>query len=157
MFFEPGIAGGSYYTQTGGGSNYLCLHTDPIFRENRASGSERANVYGAEYQSPPIDGLHNHDVPCAVCQSTRRSVLMIPARNQCEPSWTTEYIGYLSADSSVHQRTEFVCMDGEAEPVTNSITNRNGALFYPAVGKCGSLPCLPYINDKELLCAVCTR
>ena len=158
MFFRPGIAGGSYYSQTGGGSNYLCLHKDPIFRENRAPpGTRRALVYGAEYQNTPIDGLNNHDVPCAVCQATRRSVLMIPARNQCELGWTTEYTGYLSAAYSGHQRTEFVCMDGEAEPLPNSITSHDGTLFYPVIGKCGSLPCLPYINDRELLCAVCTR
>ena len=152
-----GTAGGSQYGQTGGGSNYLCLRKDPIFRENRAGGSARALVYGAEYENPPIKGLHNHNVPCAVCQATRRSVLMIPARNQCDPGWTTEYTGYLSTESYDHHRTEFVCMNGEAEPIDNSIANHNGVLFYPATAKCGSLPCLPYMQDRELLCAVCTR
>ena len=82
---------------------------------------------------------------------------MIPARNQCDPGWTTEYTGYLSAEYHGHQRTEFVCVDGEAEPIDNSIGDQNGALFYPAIAKCGSLPCLPYIENRELLCAVCTR
>ena len=114
-------------------------------------------MYGAEYQSPPIRRLNDHDVPCAVCQATRRSVLMIPARNQCHPGWTTEYTGYLAAAYYNHQRTEFVCMDGKAKPVPKSIADDSSALFYQAAGKCGSLPCLPYINDRELLCAVCTR
>ena len=48
-------------------------------------------------------------------------------------------------------------MDGDAESAANSIPDNNGALFYTAVGKCGSLPCPPYVNDGELLCAVCTR
>ena len=39
----------------------------------------------------------------------------------------------------------------------DSVSDENGVVFYPAVGKCGSLPCLPYIDDVELLCAVCTR
>ena len=115
LLMFTGIAGGSFHTETGGGSNYLCLLKDPIFRENRASKTTRAHVYGAEYQSPSIDGLQYHDVPCAVCQATRRSVLMIPARNQCDPGWTTEHIGYLSANYYGSQRTEFVCTDGKAE------------------------------------------
>ena len=82
---------------------------------------------------------------------------MIPARNQCELGWTTEYTGYLSENYYEFQRTEFVCMDGKAEPVDDSVSDQNGALFYPAVAKCGCLPCLPYIDDVELLCAVCTR
>ena len=114
-------------------------------------------MYGAEYRSSPIDGLQSHDVPCAVCQATRRSVLMIPARNQCDPGWTTEYTGNLSAGNSGYQRAEFVCMDDNAEPIPSSITSQGGAWFYPAAAKWGSLPCLPYINDIELLCAVCTR
>ena len=153
------MAGGSLHDETGGGSNYLCLPKDPNFRENIAPATGRAYVYGAEYQNAPIDGVQSdHDVPCAVCQATRRSVLMIPAKTYCHPGWTNEYTGYLAANMYKHQRTEFVCMDGEAEPIAKPVnTDENGALFYPAVAKCVDLQCPPYIHDGELLCAVCTR
>ena len=86
---------------------------------------------------------------------------MIPARNVCQPGWITEYIGYLAADryyKDIHKRTEFVCMDGNAEPSPHSSPiNEDGVLFYPAMTKCGSLPCLPYVNNMDLTCVVCTR
>ena len=165
IIFSTGTAGGSHSLgntpldgETGGGSNYLCMPKDPIFRENRAAAGLRAYVYGAEYEYPPVNGVVDDDeVPCAVCQATRRSVLMIPARNQCYPGWTTEYTGYLSAEYAQHLRTEFVCIDETATPVPNTSANVDGARFFPAIAKCGTLPCLPYIHDRELLCAVCSR
>ena len=165
LFFLIGIAGGSHSDMDnvlaggiGGGSNYLCLPNDPIFRENRAPGFGRADVHGAEYENPPVDGVaDDDDVPCAVCQAIRRSVLMIPARNQCYPGWTIEYTGYLAAEYNENLRTEFVCIDDTAEPVENTGANVDGVRFFPAIAKCGTLPCSPYIQDRELLCVVCTR
>ena len=83
---------------------------------------------------------------------------MIPARNQCYDGWQIEYAGYLAADLSSHHRSEFVCVDGEAEATPDgSSRNENGVLFYPAQGRCGSLPCGPYEDEKDLLCVVCSR
>ena len=45
---------------------------------NRASIDSHGSLYGAEYEHP-LQGSHNHNVPCAVCHvSTRSAVLMIP-------------------------------------------------------------------------------
>jgi hypothetical protein len=38
-----------------------------------------------------------------------------------------------------------------------SHSNQDGALLYLAESSCGSLPCPPYGNAKELTCAVCTK
>ena len=38
-----------------------------------------------------------------------------------------------------------------------SIANIPGTRFFPVEGRCGSLPCPPYKETKELTCAVCTK
>ncbi len=53
-------------------------------------------------------------------------------------------------------RTEFVCVDRDAEADYGAVDD-NGASFYPVEGICGSLPCQPYVNYRELTCAVCSK
>ncbi|KAJ8028414.1 Short-chain collagen C4 [Holothuria leucospilota] len=162
-----GIAGGSFYTHKGSGSNYLCLPEEPIYDETESSAhGERGRVYGGEYQTrsdtlSPFRNLYQHDVPCAVCKATNRpSLLMIPARNVCpDEKWTKEYHGYLMSERSAHYRTEYVCVDSQPQAVPRTSDNNNGALFYLVEGICtegGGLPCGPYINGYELTCVVCT-
>ncbi|KAJ8047308.1 Short-chain collagen C4 [Holothuria leucospilota] len=164
-----GIAGGSFYTHGGSGSNYLCMPEDPIYDEPVAGTSDqsRGYVYGAEYQASNFanwNQIHDHNVYCAVCWTKNRpSIMMIPARNICPGSeWTKEYSGYLVSAYYDHGgRTEYVCMDRNAEAVPRSSYNANGALFYPVESRCASsgsgLPCGPYVDGYELTCAVCTR
>ena len=106
-----------------------------------------------------VAALIQHNVPCAVCRSTtRRTVLMIPARNECYRDWRMEYTGFLMASHHTHVgRTEFVCVDGEPEADQAGFRDENGVLFYHVEGACGSLPCPPYDNGKELTCVVCTK
>ena len=68
-----GRAGGSFYTDTGGGANYLCMPLDPEYTLAYEAGVRgHSYVYGAEYEHP-LQGSHQHNVPCAVCyQSARR-------------------------------------------------------------------------------------
>ena len=83
---------------------------------------------------------------------------MIPGRNRCDNGWHTEYVGYLAAEKSSHYRTEFVCVDSEAEANPDgSSANENGASLFAAQGRCGSLPCGPYGDQRDLLCVVCSR
>ena len=117
-------------------------------------------MHGAEYEQPPKPQLQDHNVPCAVCAVSRRQMLMIPGTNVCHEGWTTEYIGQVSTTRTHddHYRTEFVCMDDDAEMTANSSPdNHNGVLFYPTQVICGSLPCIPYVEDNDLLCVVCSR
>ena len=111
------------------------------------------------FSSANAEALHDHNVPCAVCRSTvLRTALMIPARTECYTDWTISYHGYLMVAHHAHNgRMEFVCVDHEPEADAAGYRNENGALFYHTEGACGSLPCPPYGNGKELTCVVCTK
>ena len=160
-----GRAGGSHYKHSGGGSNPQCLPLDPNFLTPISGFQHRAFMYGAEYQthtdsSSYLHGRHDTDVPCAVCHvSNRTAVYMVPAKYTCPTGWTREYYGYLM--SSYHgndrHRTQYTCVDTAFKPVPGTSTDNNGLLFYFVEGRCGSLPCPPYDNTKELSCAVCTK
>ena len=158
-----GITGGTFYNQPGGGANYLCMPKDPEYNPTLRYGHlvrERAIMYGTEYQSP-LQGLIEHNVPCAVCHvSTRLTVLMIPAKASCPPTWTREYYGYLMSNSvhATHGRSMFECVDADQESLPGTQVNTNGALFYHVEADCNTgLPCLPYVGNKQLNCVVCTN
>ena len=83
---------------------------------------------------------------------------MIPARLSCPSSWTQEYYGYLMANSHVHHRTMFECVDQYPQSVPGSRANTEGALFYHVEVKCNyGIPCPPYDAQKEVMCVVCTK
>ena len=158
-----GRAAGSHYSHSGGGSNYQCVTENPE-NFNFGSGTVDASlIYGAEYEmwgNVPSSSipLHNHNVPCAVCYvTTRVAILMIPGTYNCPQNWTTEYYGYLMAERYSHRRSTFECMDKSPESLSGGHTNQDGALFYHVEPRCGSLPCPPYDQQKEMTCAVCTR
>ena len=159
-----GRAGGPHYTHSGGGSNPQCLPLDPNFL-TPISGDQRGRglMYGAEYQSHTysnshVHGRHDTEVPCAVCHvSNRTAVYMVPAKYTCPTGWTREYYGYLMSENYKYPRSQFTCVDTAFKPVTGSSADHNGLLFYFVEGRCGSLPCPPYDNTKELSCAVCTK
>ena len=128
-----GYAGGSHYTHTGGGSNYLCLPRDPDLVN--IVGGDRSLLFGAEYQLGSTDSslniLHDEDVPCAVCYTPNTNVVMIPAKSSCTDGWVLEYSGFLmSANYQDLGRTTYVCVDGEAEGLDHIYGNQNGALFF---------------------------
>eukprot|EP00058_Branchiostoma_floridae_P004808 XP_002590296.1 hypothetical protein BRAFLDRAFT_76549 [Branchiostoma floridae] len=160
-----GVAGGTHYTHSGGGTNYQCLPTDPQWGSYQDGVQGwKAFMYGAEYDlntdAPFSSSLDNHEVPCAVCYvPTRGSKLMIPARNTCPTGWTQEYDGYLMAGHYSHAGAkEYVCVDEQPEVVLGDQVIHNGALFYPVEARCGSLPCPNnYVEGRELTCVVCTK
>ena len=156
-----GFVGGSHYTHTGGGGEYICLPNNPKYdKYGSAAGSY---IYGTEYQfisySPFTNNLQDYDAPCVVCYvKSRATQLMLPARNDCPTGWTEEYHGYLMAGHyNYGHSTSFLCIDGEAEFVHGSGANRDGALLYLVGAQCGSLPCPPYVSGRVLTCAVCTK
>ncbi|XP_071950161.1 short-chain collagen C4-like isoform X2 [Antedon mediterranea] len=163
-----GYLGGGHYTNSGAGTNPLCLPSSPDYNDQLFStGSARAKVFGAEYQTAPSGGeiyapwghLYQNDPSCAVCLATGRSTsMMIPAKRTCPGGWTKEYEGLLMGGKTDHKAAhEFLCVDGSPQSRDNSATNHNGFLLYPAVGVCGTLKCPPYVNNRELPCVVCTR
>jgi len=56
-----------------------------------------------------------------------------------------------------HRCSQYTCMDAVLKSVTGSSGNNNGLVFYFVEGRCGSLPCPPYDNTRELPRAVRTR
>ena len=155
-----GRAAGTHHNAQGGAANYLCLPEDPDYLQYLAGVQGRGLVYGAEYQphGGPLGSVMEHDVPCAVCAtSAREMVVMIPAKTQCPPSWTHEYTGYLMSGHVGHRRTVFECIDNTPESVPGGAADTNPALFYHTEATCTALPCPPYDPQKELTCIVCTK
>ena len=165
-----GFAGGSHYNHKGGASSMLCLPKDPDWEAGKTSDKTDPHlgmIYGAEYEdgSGRSDQLfgESHDdrrVPCIVCDVTKRStVLMVPGRSRCHPGWTLEYAGYLMAGHYSHAgATDYYCIDRDPENVPGVTGNDNqGYLLYFVETQCESLKCPPYVNGRELQCAVCTK
>ncbi|XP_078372882.1 uncharacterized protein LOC144656532 isoform X2 [Oculina patagonica] len=158
-----GIMGGEHFTHQGGGVNYLCLPHNPKYDRYKNGWQNSGYVYGTEYQVSDNDifkkNVHDYEAPCAVCfAKSRGSMLMIPARNDCPSGWTEEYHGYLMTGYYGHAKGyDFICVDQYAEYVAGTKANKNGALLYPVQGRCGSLPCGPYVAGREFTCAVCTK
>ncbi len=162
-----GIAGGTWYSQEGGGANYLCMPTDPEYSPTlryQSGVRDHAYVHGSEYEGP-LQSTHDHNVPCAVCYvSTRPTVVMIPAKASCPPTWTREYYGYIMTEYHGHNhnirgRTMFECVDEDQESLQTALVgNTDGVLFCHVEAHCGSgLPCPPYNNHQELNCVVCSK
>ena len=83
---------------------------------------------------------------------------VIPARYSCPDGWTREYYGYLMSESYQHYRTHYLCVDRSFTVVPKSVKNdKMGLEFFPVEGRCGTLPCPPYEETKELTFAVCTK
>ena len=64
-----GVMGGSWYDNTGGGSNYLCLSLNPIFDKTTSGSQGNSYIYGTEYEVSGNSNmfsknLHDHDAPC---------------------------------------------------------------------------------------------
>ena len=54
-------------------------------------------------------------------------------------------------------RTTYVCVDGDPEVRAGGVANDNGALFYNTEAACGSLPCPPFVQGREITCVVCSK
>ena len=156
-----GITAGSYYTHTGGGSNYICMVKEARYHPGAGTRGGGSYVYGTEYESVgnPLISLNNHNVPCAACHVTTRSAqLMIPGTDQCPGGWTSEYTGWLMSERHNHKRTMYVCVDKDAEALPGLGADRDAALLYHTSVDCNyGIPCPPYVQFKGLACVVCTK
>ncbi|XP_031561466.1 uncharacterized protein LOC116297389 [Actinia tenebrosa] len=169
LFYISGQMAGPSTREEGSGSNYLCMPHQPFyaFASNRLK--LRAHLYGVEYgqvddiflriPGRPTD-MNYHGVPCAVCRTlSRPSLIMVPARFVCPSNaWTREYHGYLMSSSNNSSRAEYICVDADAGVAkqTGNERTRRESLLTGVRGKCGTLPCPRYKQDRDLTCAVCT-
>ena len=158
--------GGVGRAQPGGGANPQCLPMDPNYLTAISGGQcWRATIYGAEYETVTdskshIHGRQDFDIPCAVCYTSNHSaVYMVPAKYTCPSGWTRQYYGYLMAEANdgTRHHTQYSCVDTEFKSVNGMSVDKNGLLLYFVEERCGSLPCPPYDNTRELSCAVCTK
>ena len=165
-----GYPGGSFHSKAGVAGEYLCLPRDPIWGHYEDDvQSYSGGVYGVEYQlnQRTLSNFfgkdmrhHVDDTPCAVCRTTRSSVIMIPGRNQCYNGWTIEYHSYLMSGREGHtSASEFICVDKDPEVLTGGdhTVDKHGKLLYFVEARCGSLSCPPYVNGRELTCVVCSK
>ena len=157
-----GITGGSHYSHTGGGANYVCLPKVPQYMSTHVP-NYYSEMYGTEYEAVNniFPGKQNHNVPCAACYTSTKSVkLMIPARTSCPSSWTIEYKGYLMTEYYgvlTKNNKVYECVDENPESIDGSEGDTNGALFYLTRTTCTGLPCPPYVNNRPITCVVCTK
>lgn len=159
-----GFTGGSLYAHPGAAVDPLCLPRDPEWGVYKDGINGYKNyVFGAEYETGTSPGnlptLLQHDIPCAVCLLRNRSVVkMFPARKTCYKGWKLEYHGNLMAGRYDHPAgTMYTCVDGDPDTLHGGHTNKNGKLFYSVEARCGSLKCPPYVQGRELVCAVCSK
>ncbi|XP_061180055.1 uncharacterized protein LOC133188588 [Saccostrea echinata] len=159
-----GFVGGSHFTHKGAAVEPLCLPRDPEWGMYvDGNNANRAYVFGAEYDTFNFKGhftsLIQHDVPCAVCLVKNRSIVKtFPARKTCYKGWTLEYHGYLMAGyHGFTAGTTYTCVDKNPDTLHGGQANQNGYLFYFVEGRCGSLKCPPYVEGRELVCAVCSK
>ena len=155
-----GYTGKSYF-DNGGGVDYQCLHFDPEWPASAVEGLQHYSyIYGVQYHDPPgwIEDANKQDAPCVVCNvSNRTRQIMIPARETCPEGWEREYNGFLAAQRHTDCPSSFVCLDANFEYVPGGSESPGGGTFYIVEARCGTLPCPPYVEGKEVACAVCTQ
>jgi len=162
-----GYAAGGHYTY-GGNSNTVCLTDTPIFNDAYVNDGNQdgALLYGTEYQTSVMgiaqfNSLHDHEAPCVTCLQQASTSLMIPGTRNCPAGWNREYEGFLMGQNYKQSSSDLVCVDMAPETIrdiNSSPANNNGNLWYPTEAQCnGTLPCPPYVHNRELSCVVCTR
>ena len=128
---------------------------DPDFTGSTGSTSSTAKVYGTIYKT---GSQTNKEVPCALCQSRGKNVLMIPGRSGCYPGFTVEYTGRLASSHYEYNKATYICVDRAEEPTVTDYTGRShGAWLYGARAECDALPCSIYPDGADLLCVVCSQ
>ena len=157
-----GRAGGTQRYHKGGAANYLCMPDDPDHLQYNSGTQGKSYIAGVEYwysSFPSLSAFNYHNVPCALCYVSTRSVaVMIPAKTHCPTNWTLEYTGYLMSEYHNHSRTMYECVDKNPESVPGlNAASPPKALFEPVEPYCSGLSCPPYDAEKELTCALCTR
>ena len=111
--FATGYAAGARYDNTGSGSDLICLPDEPTLVGRGGASSNSAIVHGTWNKTGTQT---NKEVPCAVCQSRRKNVLMIPGGNVCYLGYSVEYTGNLMSSRYTYQKATHICVDGDVEP-----------------------------------------
>ena len=160
-----GLTAGSHVSDRGGGANFICTANGADVEYHPEATTANGNyvtLYGTEYQfhsGQALNDLLDHNAPCAVCEVTSCSkLIMIPGRYTCPNTWTVEYSGWLVATYHGHYRAMFICLDKTLETVVGAAANTEGAQLQHVEAACiTGLPCPNYDDRKEMACVVCTK
>jgi hypothetical protein len=160
LVYEGSAAGGNHLHE-GAAANTLCLSNKPEWDEYIDELKGGTRIYGAEYWAegtlPKFNALHNHDVPCVVCRIRHGNVMMVPGQNNCHGGYTLQYSGYLMTGYfNDPASSEYICMDREPEKGNSGSDDKPGKEFRLTQGECGTLKCPPYVEGREITCAVCS-
>lgn len=160
--------------RTGGGTNYVCLPSGNVTyaktNTRSTTSSKTSYIDGVKYGSRDLfkttDPLFLYGrAVCTACQHFGKTItLMIPGIGSCPKNgkgqkWTTEYSGYLMADS--RRKTDFICVDRNAESDGKSLreTRTIGRLNFVTAKwpDCFANKCGVYNNTESALrCVVCS-
>ena len=151
-----GYMAGHHFSDSTGGAEFLCLPHDVQWGQYGSSSSANGHLYGTEYEMHIGTGQVNQDAPCCLCKTNLSTSVMIPARTTCFPGWTLEYTGYLAAEQRTSSLTNYVCIDAHSEALDGGGANNNEAVVHNVQVQCGSLPCPPYVDSRQLACVVCS-
>ena len=165
-----GRAAGNFGSQGGSGSNLVCLHPAPYYKEwDGRENPGSARLFNVEYETR-LKGisewhkLQSHDVPCAVCQATgSMAVHMQPGSINCPAGWAKDYSGFvMSEGTQATHALEYLCVDEKAEAHPNSSPDKDlrAARLVPveikiAADTSNEVP--GYTPNTELSCAVCVK
>ena len=171
-----GVTAGSLSQQPGSGADPLCMPVHPSWGNFSDLHHHGGQIYGAEYRLGQHENVYNvfentllegrlnrQRVPCAVCRVVRMSsVLMVPGINRCPTGWHQQYHGYLMSERYDSHKSQYICVDHAAEESRHGGggmpgNTMEGMQLYPVEAMCGTLPCAPYVNHREMTCTVCTR
>ena len=164
QFRFTGYTAGDGFHDVGGGAGLLCLPDHPTWG-NYTDGLNGYNgyIYGVEIDMIEHSHVFNHavnqqDQPCVVCHSSFAILHMFPGRIDCFPGWSLQYAGYLmSSKPNSDMDRDYICMDSDPGALPHGGTNDNQGIIYLIEGRCGSLPCPPYVEGREIACAVCSK
>lgn len=159
-----GYIGGKLHADKGSGSDSLCLPADPSWLNYTDGINEwTGRIYGTEIDLEDsllsIFGkqVYQQDMPCAVCKTSMSTSVMIPARSSCYHGWKQEYKGYLMSAYHGHFGPHnYICVDSLPDFIPHGGKDNNEHVLYLVEAVCGSLPCPPYVNGRELACVVCS-
>jgi hypothetical protein len=161
-----GFAAGSRHSYSGSGANVLCMRSVPTYGEFNSGNNNRALLYGYEYnsgglRSTDFTSLSSHEVPCAVCEAEYAvTSYTVFGSNKCPTEYVAAYTGYTFSHHYSHpSKGQYVCVDEQPEAYDNTLggTSHGQAILYPVDMACGSLPCPPYHNNREIMCAQCIK
>ena len=121
---------------------------------NNVGGSRP--VYGVEYQTGGyINHADDHNMPCAVCEVTRKSAtLMIPSHYNCPSGWYKEYEDYIMAGATgLEGSSMFNCINVDLEQIPGTGGDRGWHHLCPTY----VAPSYDSTPSYAMSCVVCSK